>query len=96
MAEYTHYCNHCKSYLEDNDIWHTYDEETGLHESGCRWCGSDNIEECHACPICGEAATEDFCTDCYEKIRTGLNALQEEIGADIGDFQDIISNHFGW
>lgn len=96
MAEYTHYCNNCHSYLDKTDIWETYEEDTNYYSSGCRWCGSDDIEECHPCPICGQATVEEFCSDCYEKIQTGLNNLQEEMGAELGDFQNIISNNFGW
>lgn len=96
MGVYTHYCNNCKSYLDETDIWRTCEPDTGFKSSGCRRCGSEDIVECNACPICGSATVEDFCDDCYKTIKTGLNALQEEIGADLGDFQDIIANHFGW
>lgn len=91
-----YYCKDCKSFLEEHEVWTKDDPDTGCFESGCRKCGGDFIEEAHGCPICGQPTTEDFCEDCYEKVRLGLNELKDVLQAGQQQFEDIIANHFGW
>lgn len=90
-----YYCNDCEEYFEDPVISEVY-PETDKAEHLCPWCGSDYLEEAHLC-ACGENyTTEGFCKDCYEKVRFALNKLKCDLGFKQDDFEQIISNHFGW
>ena len=37
-----------------------------------------------------------YCQECYDTVNQSLTELKEKLGATQEDFEDIISNNFGW
>lgn len=88
-------CKDCGRFFE-KPIVCEMEKDTGYVEQTCPYCESDYFEEAHACPLCGEPTTEDFCQGCYDIVKEGLEALKEKLGATQDNLEQIISNHFGW
>lgn len=88
-------CKDCGNFFKEPNRT-PMEEDTGYVEQTCPHCGSDYFEEAHACPICGEPTTEDFCQGCYDIVKEGLEALKEKLGATQDNLEQIIVNHFGW
>lgn len=88
-------CKDCGRFFEQPIVCEM-EKDTGYVEQTCPHCGGDYFEEAHACPLCGEPTTEDFCQDCYDIVKEGLEALKEKLGATQDNLEQIISNHFGW
>lgn len=86
---------HCKKFFED-PIMSKVEPDTGYCELTCPHCGSDDFEDANLCPCGMNHTTEDFCEDCYEQVRLSLDKLKEDLGFTQDDFEQIISNHFGW
>lgn len=70
--------------------------DTGYAEVCCPHCGSDDFEDANLCACGMNYTTEDFCEDCHEQVRLALNKLKDDLGFSQDDFEQIISNHFGW
>lgn len=89
-------CNVCGKYFSE-PIVEAMEQETGYVEQMCPHCGSDYFEEAHECPLCHDAyTTDDYCDECYNIVREGLEELKATLGASQDEFEQIISNHFGW
>lgn len=88
-------CNDCNTFFNEPCV-SEMEKDTGYVEQTCPNCGSDYFEEAHACPLCGEPTTQDFCQDCYDTVKEGLEILKEKLNADQYDFEQIIANHFEW
>lgn len=89
-------CNDCGMYFEDPEI--IVDSETG-EEKVCPICGRDYLEEVNACKVCEkptESGFDDFCPDCMDKLRLGLNEIMDEIGTDADTFGYMIVEYFNW
>ena len=88
-------CNRCRKIFESPV--ERFEADTGYRERTCPYCGDDDISEAHECPICHTNYTsEDFCQECYDTVNQSLTELKEKLGATQEDFEDIISNNFGW
>lgn len=88
------YCNTCKKYFSEPVVTNR-DSETGCYDVLCPICGSDSIDESNRC-TCGNPTTQDFCEECYGKVKVALDKLKEELNFDQDKLEDIIANHFGW
>lgn len=88
-------CSECEKFFNEPIIGQM-EQDTGYVEQTCPHCGSDYFEEAIKCPICGNPTTQDFCQDCYDTVKEGLEILKEKLGAEQSDFEDLIANHFGW
>ena len=90
-----YYCESCKNYF-DEPARSEAEADTGYVEQTCPICGNDSYIPAKMC-VCGKNPTHgDFCDECYEMVKEELEELKMKLGFEQDDFEQIISNHFGW
>ena len=90
-----YYCESCKHYF-DEPARSEAEADTGYVEQTCPICGNDSYIPAKMC-VCGKNPTHgDFCDECYEMVKEELEELKMKLGFEQDDFEQIISNHFGW
>lgn len=90
-------CRDCRRYFNEPVVT-SPEQDTGAYDVLCPHCGGDDLEDAEQC-ACGMnniPKTHEFCEDCYEKVRLSMDRLKEDLGYSQEDFEQIISNHFGW
>ena len=90
------YCNNCQMFLDGDDVNNGYDKSTGERWLECDICGSDDVQEVEHCSICGRPAIDTFCADCKDTVADTLEGLQQTLGANKHDFEDIVAEYFMW
>lgn len=88
-------CNDCKKYFKE-PIVTSPEPDTGAYDVLCPHCGGDDLGDAKMCACGMNPTTGDFCEDCYETVRLVLDKLKADLGFTQEDFEQIISNHFGW
>lgn len=75
---------------------------SGAYEyESCPHCGSDDIDGAEVCACCGEwydgtKNSKIVCGDCYEDIEQELEAIRKGHNLSKDDFEEVITEIFGW
>lgn len=93
--EKQYYCHQCKNIFSEYDMHYLNEYDTGeggygnlMYSIGlCPECDSEDIDEAHLCPVCGEwhdPEDGDICSDCKKDI----SALWLDLLSNLKDFAD--------
>ena len=91
------YCKSCERFFDEDKAAVNHDEETNATELFCPYCGSEEVTGSLFCP-CGEEIVEgeNFCSDCMDTVELGITRLRAKLKYSKSDFEDIITEFFGW
>ena len=88
-------CTDCQQFFKEPWVG-IMEPETGYTPCACPFCGSDTYEEAHECACTNNYTVDTFCDDCKDRVSYALSELKKALGFNQDDFEDIISDHFGW
>lgn len=100
-----YYCNNCKGYIEEleersENLGECHGRPAWRDYKACPDCGSDDVEECKKCLICGEYfapdRVEEICSDCMQIMDVELLDIQKRYGVTRDELETWIVEFFGW
>ena len=96
------YCPNCRQTVNATMYMNTEWIDGRAYESGvdrvvCDVCGSTEVTDYDACPICNASKSESaqFCDECYNTTSEYIAALKKALGASDGDLEEIVCNCLG-
>lgn len=99
-------CKDCGEVFEEPVV--VYDDPSpqgvslprGAYEfRSCPYCDSDNIDEAEVCVCCGEYYNPEdgiVCKECSDGIKEELEDIRVRNGLTQDDFEQVITEIFGW
>ena len=93
------YCHECESYFDEDEMKYEKELHTELAGMGgdccetfgvCPNCGSEDIEECEKCEVCGEEVVElhwvgndRLCDECYRTLVDIMLETTDRVSAEL-------------
>lgn len=91
------WCRKCKQMVTATQYMNYETLDGRIYESGvdkviCPICDTTDNEDYSKCSICGSSkgVSDLYCKDCIEAVENDFNGLREELGADVGDFKELV------